>query len=121
MRSKYKRPSGVDPTILVNVQETEPPETDDAGERRVVSFTAALARYLDRPRSSAASSAASAPPALSRDTYLLLPGDLMFVEAGDERLPDGSIRSTLERWWAMQASAKFERERMRPSCQVNAF
>ena len=82
VRSKYKRPSGVDPTILVNVQETEPPETDDAGERRVVSFTAALARYLDRPRSSAASSAASAPPALSRDTYLLLPGDLMFVEAG---------------------------------------
>jgi hypothetical protein len=120
-RSIYKRPTGSNPTVMVNTQRTEQPEGVAVAESFRGVMAAVLASQSAAPQSAAPrTSQAALPPqaTLSRDEYLFLIGDLGFIIGGVIDLDDGSSIADGEAFWGFQAAENFERARMRSSCRV---
>ena len=120
--SNYKARCGFGPTVLQPNEDAG--GTADATDRRIISFDRALQRVRD---GTAAARGRAAQQTLdvsfTRDKFVFVPGDIIFVLAGDiedEDNPHAFVDAT-EPWWALQVTRPFERARMRPRCQVHGY
>lgn len=94
------------------------------GASLVVSFDQALSRVRDGTAAARARAPQQTLDALcTRDKFIFVPGDIIFLEAGvikDEDNPSGFVDAT-ELWWALQVTQPFERSRMRSGCVLRGF
>ena len=97
----------------------------DNEARRYMTFVAALRRVL--ADSSAVPPVRLGEDGLDRHKHLLLPGDFVFVIAGDRVRSRTNRTQTVwwtmvELWWAVQVSRAFERSKMgRDRCHVRGW
>ena len=119
-RSKYKRPTAVNPTILVHMNALDAPDN----VTRLTSFEVELQRVLSRgSQATARVTTAFVDLGHSRDEYLYLEGDISFCVAGDVVRADKSGADAAEElWWAFQLASRFAHSRLtglRPeSCTI---
>lgn len=119
--SNYAARCGYAPTVLqpneVQVERAE-------AASLVISFDQALARVRD----GTIAARARAPQqtldtSFTRDKFVFVPGDIVFLEAGVVEVEDnldGFVDAT-EPWWALQVTQPFERLRMRSGCVLRGF
>jgi len=109
-RSKYKRPTAVNPTILVHMNALDAPDN----VTRLTSFEVELQRVLSRgPQATARVTTAFVDLGHSRDEYLYLEGDISFCVAGDVVRADKSGADAAEElWWAFQLASRFAHSRL---------
>ena len=108
-RSRYKRPTGVNPTILVHMHALERPDEVE----RLTSFEKELQLVLSRRPQAAHTTTAFDNLGHSRDEFLYLEGDLSFCVAGDvERADKSGVDDAEEQWWAFQLASRFAHSRL---------